>query len=61
MGYNVPTVTKDNFSFGPGVLFAGVDCGTCPMVDIGAVRSGAELAVTREKITVEQGLSLIHI
>lgn len=55
MGYNVPTVTKDNFSFGPGVLFAGVACGTCPMVDVGAVRSGAELGITREKITVEQG------
>lgn len=56
MGYNVsPAITKDNFSFGPGVLYAGVDCGVCPAVDIGAVRSGAELVVTREKIIVEQG------
>ncbi|GAI69942.1 unnamed protein product [marine sediment metagenome] len=54
MGYNVPKVTQDNFSFGPGVLYAGA-CGTCPVDDIGAVRSGAELAITREKITVEQG------
>lgn len=55
MGYNVPTVTKDNFSFGPGVLFAGVGCGLCPTIDIGAVRSGAELVITREQILVEQG------
>jgi len=54
MGYNVPKVTQDNFSFGPGVLYAGA-CGECPATDIGAVRSGAELAITREKITVEQG------
>lgn len=56
MGYNVPTVTQDNFSFGPGVLFAS-GCGSCPGLadDIGAVRSGAELVITREKITVEQG------
>jgi len=55
MGQNVPIVTKENFSFGPGVLYAGSDCGLCPTVDIGAVRSGAELVVTREKIVVEQG------
>lgn len=55
MGYNVPTVTKRNFSFGPGVLFVGTDCGICPTIDIGAVRSGAELVITREKIIVEQG------
>ncbi|GAH19807.1 unnamed protein product, partial [marine sediment metagenome] len=56
MGFNVANVKPDNFSFGPGVLFAGVcGCGICPMIDIGAVRSGAELTVTREKITVEQG------
>jgi len=54
MGYNVPVVTQDNFSFGPGVLYAGI-CGESPMTDIGAVRSGAELVITREKITVEQG------
>lgn len=55
MGWNVPTVTKDDFSFGPGVLFAGNNCGICPDVDIGAVRSGAVLTVTREQINVEQG------
>lgn len=54
MGYNVPVVTQDNFSFGPGILYAG-ECGECPVTDIGAVRSGAELVITREKITVEQG------
>lgn len=54
MGYNVPQVTVDNVSFGPGVLFAGA-CGVCPTTDIGAVRSGAELVITREKIMLEQG------
>ncbi|MBA7594676.1 hypothetical protein ES703_01623 [subsurface metagenome] len=57
MGFNVANVVKDNFSFGPGVLYAGADCGICPpaSMDIGAVRSGAELTVTREQIIVEQG------
>lgn len=56
MGYNVAKVTKDNFSFGPGVLYAGIcGCQYKPTVDIGAVRSGAELAITRETIVVEQG------
>jgi len=54
MGYNVANVTVDNVSFGPGVLYAGA-CGVCPMTDIGAVRSGAELIITREKIILEQG------
>jgi len=54
MGYNVPVVTVDNVSFGPGILYAGA-CGVCPMTDIGAVRSGAELTITREKIQLEQG------
>jgi len=54
MGYNVPNVTVDNVSFGPGVLYAGA-CGVCPITDIGAVRSGAELVITREKIMLEQG------
>lgn len=54
MGYNVPQVTVDNVSFGPGVLYAGA-CGVCPITDIGAVRSGAELVITREKIMLEQG------
>ncbi|GAG78034.1 unnamed protein product, partial [marine sediment metagenome] len=33
MGYNVPKVTVDNVSFGPGVLYAGA-CGVCPITDI---------------------------
>jgi len=54
MPYNVPAYSTDNFSFGPGILYAGA-AGTTPTTDIGAVRSGAELAITRERITVEQG------
>lgn len=56
MGMNVAKVTKDNFSFGPGVLYAGIcGCQYKPTIDIGAVRSGAELVITRERIAVEQG------
>lgn len=56
MGYNVAKIEKKNFSFGPGVLYVGIcGCQYQPLMDIGAVRSGAELTVTREKITVEQG------
>lgn len=56
MGFNVPDLEQDNFSFGPGILYIGLSgCQYRPWQDIGAVRSGAELAIVREKITVEQG------
>lgn len=56
MGFNVPDLEQDNFSFGPGILYIGLSgCQYRPWVDIGAVRSGAELGIVREKITVEQG------
>lgn len=56
MGFNVPDLEQDNFSFGPGILYLGLcGCEYVPRIDVGAVRSGAELAVVREKIVVEQG------
>ena len=54
MSYNIPTYTPGNFSFGPGILYVGT-AGTTPSTDVGGVRSGAELAVTRERLEVVQG------
>lgn len=54
MAFNVPAFTTDDFSFGPGVLFIGA-AGATPLTDVGAVRSGAEFAVTREILEVRQG------
>lgn len=52
--FNIPGYTADNFSFGPGVLFVG-PVGATPTVDVGAVKAGAELAVTREILEMRQG------
>jgi len=41
---NIPTVTKDDISFGPARLFLGV-AGATPTVDVGAI--------TEDGITVE--------
>lgn len=60
MAYNVPNYTTDKLSFGPGRLFVGnytqaTSAGVTPTTDVGAVRSGAELAITRERLEVFQG------
>lgn len=44
MPFNLPTVTKDDISFGPGRLFLGA-VGSTPSVDVGAI--------TEDGITVE--------
>ena len=54
MAFNVPTYDTDNFSFGPGVLYVGA-AGSTPTLDVGAVRAGAEFAVSRERLEVFQG------
>jgi len=54
MPYNIPSYDSDRFSFGPGILYLGVT-GSTPSVDIGAVRSGAELTIARERLDVPQG------
>jgi hypothetical protein len=55
--YNVPNYDANKFSFGPGRLFLETHAysGGDPNIDIGAVRPGAELAISREKLRVEQG------
>jgi len=52
--FNLPTYDTSEFSFGPCVVYAG-PAGTTPAVDIGAVRGGASLEITREIIEVRQG------
>lgn len=54
--YNIPSYTTSKFSYGPGLLYLGAT-GSTPSVDIGGVRSGAELAITRTVLEVRQGSS----
>jgi len=51
---NTPTYTTKRLSFGPGVLYIGA-AGATPMTDIGAVKTGATLTITRDKLEVKQG------
>jgi len=55
MAYNVPAYDTDKFSIGPGILYLG-PTGAEPTIDIGAVRSGMSVAITREKVDIEQGI-----
>jgi hypothetical protein len=52
--FNIPNYQTNNLSFGPGILYLGPP-GATPTVDVGAVRAGAELAITRELLEVRQG------
>ena len=54
MAFNLPSYNTNNFSFGPGILYIGPS-GTTPSIDIGGVRPGMELRVTRELLEVYQG------
>lgn len=54
MPYNVPTYDTSLFSFGPGVLYLGA-VGVTPTVDVGGVRSGMDVELTREVLDVLQG------
>lgn len=54
MSYNVPSYDTARFSFGPGVLYMGVQ-GTTPLVDIGAVRGDAQITVERTMLEMFQG------
>ncbi len=55
--FNIPSYTTDNFSFGPGVLLVGTT-GATPTIDVGAVRAGAELSVSRTVLEVRQGSTM---
>jgi hypothetical protein len=52
---NIPTVTEDNFAFGPGILKLGV-AGATPTVDIGSItEDGISIEITSEKRDITQG------
>lgn len=57
---NVPQYDTRNFSFGPGILYLSAydttnDKPVYPTTDVGAVRAGAVLRITREILDVVQG------
>ena len=57
---NVPQYDTKNFSFGPGILYLAAYDTTnnkpvYPDIDVGAVRAGAELRISREILDVVQG------
>jgi len=66
MPFNLPSVDETRFSFGPGILYLGPYApdpvvGGTPTIDVGGVRPGAELSITRERVVVEQGWPAIQI
>lgn len=57
MPINLPTVTTNDISFGPAVIFLGAS-GATPTVDIGAIgEGGPKISVTAEKREIRQGNS----
>jgi hypothetical protein len=55
MPFNIPTVTTNDISFGPGRLFLGL-AGTTPTIDVGAItEDGLSVEVNSEKRDIRQG------
>lgn len=55
MPFNVPTVTTNDISFGPAVLYLGV-AGTTPTIDVGSIsEDGVSIETTSEKRYISQG------
>lgn len=55
MPYNVPTVTTNDISFGPAVLYVGA-AGTTPTVDVGSItEDGVTIEIASEKRYIAQG------
>ena len=55
MPLNTPSVTRNNISFGPGVLYIGAS-GDTPTVDLGAIsEDGISVEISSEKRTITQG------
>jgi hypothetical protein len=53
--YNLPTVTKDDISFGPGRLFLGA-AGSTPSTDVGAItEDGVTVEIASEQRDIMQG------
>lgn len=62
MGYNYPSGTTNNISFGPAVIYIGAT-GATPGTDVGYVRAedGVTFEVTREVTAIEQGNPLMAL
>jgi len=63
---NIPSYTVRNLSFGPGILYIAEyddtnDKPTKPTIDVGAVKSGAELRVSRDILDAVVGSPLTVI
>lgn len=55
MPFNVPTVTTNDISFGPAVLYLGV-AGATPTTDVGSItEDGVSIEITSEKRYISQG------
>lgn len=55
MPLNLPTVTRDDISFGPARLFLGV-AGATPSTDVGAIgEDGVSIEITSEQRDIMQG------
>jgi len=57
MPFNMPTSKTRNFTYGTGLLYLGAT-GTTPSEEVGIIKSGANLAIAREMITMEAGSPL---
>ena len=61
MPYNVPTITTNDISFGPAVLFLGPS-GTTPSTDVGAIsEDGVAIEMTSEKKVITQGNPKLNV
>jgi len=61
MPYNIPTVTTNDISFGPAVLFLGA-AGSTPTVDVGAIaEDGVGLEISNEVKTIMQGNPRVQV
>lgn len=55
MPFNLPTVTRDDISFGPARLFLGA-AGATPVTDVGAItEDGISVEITSEQRDIMQG------
>ncbi len=61
MPYNIPTVSTDDISFGPAVMFMGAT-GTTPTVDVGAIsEDGISLEISNETKSIMQGNPRVQV
>ncbi len=54
MAYNIPSYDTSRISLGQSIVYMGL-AGATPTTDVGAVRAGASIAITRNMTDVNQG------